>query len=98
MHYIISILKKLSLLSVRLIQSKSTVKVIQLCLTLSDPTDCSPPGSSVHGILQARITGVGCHFLLQGIFPPRGSKLGLLQSRQILYHLNHQQSPLHLIY
>ena len=29
--------------------------VIQSCLTLSDPVDCSPPGSSVHGILQARI-------------------------------------------
>ena len=28
---------------------------LQLCLTLSDPMDCSPPGSSVHGILQARI-------------------------------------------
>ena len=27
----------------------------QLCLTLCDPTDCSPPGSSVHGILRARI-------------------------------------------
>ena len=27
----------------------------QLCLTLCDPMDCSPPGSSVHGILQARI-------------------------------------------
>ena len=26
-----------------------------LCLTLCDPMDCSPPGSSVHGILQARI-------------------------------------------
>ena len=31
------------------------MKVTQLCLTLCDPTDCSPPGSSVHGILQARI-------------------------------------------
>ena len=30
-------------------------KSIQLCLTLNDPMDCSPPGSSVHGILQARI-------------------------------------------
>ena len=29
--------------------------VTQSCLTLCDPTDCSPPGSSVHGILQARI-------------------------------------------
>ena len=30
-----------------------------------DPMDCSLPGSSVHGIIQARILGVGCHFLLQ---------------------------------
>ena len=33
----------------------------QSCLTLCDPTDCSPPGSSVHGILQARIlSGLPC--------------------------------------
>ena len=32
-----------------------SVKVAQSCLTLCDPMDCSPPGSSVHGILQARI-------------------------------------------
>ena len=31
------------------------VLVTQLCLTLCDPMDCSPPGSCVHGILQARI-------------------------------------------
>ena len=31
------------------------VKVTQSCPTLCDPTDCSPPGFSVHGILQARI-------------------------------------------
>ena len=30
-------------------------KLLQLCLTLLDPMDCSPPCSSVHGILQARI-------------------------------------------
>ena len=30
-------------------------KLLQLCLTLCDPMDCSPPGSPVHGILQARI-------------------------------------------
>ena len=34
---------------------KSEREVAQLCLTLSDPTDCSPPGSSIHGIFQARI-------------------------------------------
>ena len=37
-------------------------------------------------------TGVGCHFLLQGIFPTRGSNLGLLHCRQILYHLSHQEA------
>ena len=30
-------------------------EVTQLCLTLLRPTDCNPPGSSIHGILQARI-------------------------------------------
>jgi len=30
-------------------------KLLQVCLTLCDPMDCSPPGSSVHGILLARI-------------------------------------------
>ena len=34
--------------------------------------DCSPPGSSVHEILQTRITRVCCHALLQGIFPTQG--------------------------
>ena len=39
--------------------------------------DCSPPGSSVHGILQAKNTGVGCHALLQRIFPTQGSNLSV---------------------
>ena len=34
---------------------KSESEVAQLCSTLSDPMDCSPPGSSVHGIFQARV-------------------------------------------
>ena len=34
---------------------KSESEVAQSCLTLSDPTDCSPPGSSFHGIFQARV-------------------------------------------
>ena len=38
-------------------------------------------------------TGVGCHSLLQGIFPTQGSNLGLQHRRQTLYHLNHQGSP-----
>ena len=34
---------------------KSESEVIQLCPTLCNPTDCSPPGSSAHGIFQARV-------------------------------------------
>ena len=34
---------------------KSESEVTQLCPTLSDPMDCSPPGSSLHGIFQARV-------------------------------------------
>ena len=34
---------------------KSESEVAQLCVTLSDPMDCSSPGSSVHGIFQARV-------------------------------------------
>ena len=44
------------------------VTVTQSCPALCDPMDCSPPGSSVHGILQGKKSGVGCHSLLQGIF------------------------------
>ena len=38
----------------KLVQSLCCAKSLQSCLTLCDPMDCSPPGSSVHGILQAR--------------------------------------------
>ena len=38
-------------------------------------------------------SGVGCQFLLQGVFPTQGLNLGLLHCRQILYHLSHQGSP-----
>ena len=39
-------------------------------------------------------TGVGCHFLLQGIFPTQGSNPGPLLCRQILYRLSHQASSI----
>ena len=37
------------------VKVKSESEVSQLCPTLSDPMDCSPPGSSIHGIFQARV-------------------------------------------
>ena len=43
--------------------------VSQSCLTLWDPIDCSLPGSSVHGDSSSKNTGMGCHFLLQGLNP-----------------------------
>ena len=36
-------------------KAKSESEVAQSCPTLCDPTDCSPPGSSIHGIFQARV-------------------------------------------
>ena len=61
------------------------VLIAQLCLILCDPMDCAArlicswdsPGKN---------TGVGCHFLLQGIFPTQRSNPGLLCCRQVLQH------------
>ena len=62
--------------------------------------------SSSHGLKPAPLlspwnspgksTEVGCHFLLQGIFPTWGSNPCLLHCRQILYQLSHQRSPFYL--
>ena len=68
--------------------------VIQLCPTLFDPMNCSPPGSFVHGDSPGKATGVGCHALLQGIFPTQGLNPGFPHRRWILYHLSHQGSTL----
>ena len=51
---------------------------------LYHPMHCSPTGTTVHGILQARILEWSLS-LLQGIFLTQGSNLGLLHRRQILY-------------
>ena len=40
----------------------------------------------------SKSTGVGCQFLLQGIFPTQGSNLGCPHCKQILYHLSYQGS------
>ena len=49
--------------------------VTQSCPTLWDPMEWSPPGSSVHGDSPGKKTRVGCHALLQGIFPTQGSHI-----------------------
>ena len=71
----------------KMIQSKpqSEVLAIQLCLTICNPMDCSPPASLVHGILQAVILEwLPCPSLTQWSNP------GLSHCRWILYHLSHQ--------
>ena len=62
---------------------RKVLLVMQSCLTLCDPVDCSLPGSSVHRDSPGKITGVGCYSLVQGI----------LLCRQIHYCLKHQRSP-----
>ena len=60
-----------------------------------DPRDCSPPGSSVHGIFQARITGEGCHFLFQEISLTQRSKPCLLrwQGNSLPPSMEHGETP-----
>ena len=62
---------------------------LQSCPTLSNPMDCSPPGSSVHGILQPRILEWVAKPSFRGIFPTQGSNPCLFVfwiSRMVLYH------------
>ena len=76
-----------------LLASSLSLWVLCLCPTLCDPMDYGPPGSSVHADSPGKDTGVGCHALLQGIFPTQGLNPGLPHCRRILYHLSHQGSP-----
>ena len=52
--------------------------VTQSCLTLCNPVDYSPPGSSVHGISQARILQWAAISFSRGLFPTQESNLCLL--------------------
>ena len=74
---------------------------LQCCAVLSHSVMTN--SLQAHGLQPSRLlcpwdfpdknTGVGCHALLQGIFPTQGSNPGLLHCRQILYCLSHQGSP-----
>ena len=55
--------------------------------------NCSWPGSSIHGISQARILQLSCHFLLQGIFPSQGSDPHLLHWQADSLQLSQLESP-----
>ena len=68
-------------------------KSLQSC-----PTLCKPWTVACQALLSVGLsrqdTGVGCHALLQGIFPTQGWILGLLHCRWILHCLSHQGSPM----
>ena len=74
---------------------KVKVLVTQSWVTLCDPLDCSLPGSSVQGILQARTLQWVARPASRGSSRP-GLNSGLLNCRQILYRLSHQGSPLRI--
>ena len=59
-------------------------------LLVSDSLSYSPPDSSCPWNSPRKNTGVGCHSLLQGIFPTQELNWGLLHCRQILYRLSHK--------
>ena len=75
----------------RLLTWKVTVLLGQSYLTLCDPVDCSPPGFSVYGILQARtLEWVVMPSSRRSSFPTQGWNPSC---RRILYHLSPQGSP-----
>ena len=68
---------------------RSCCSVPQSCQTLGNLLDCTtrlPCPWDFSG----KNTGMGCHFLLQGIFPPQGLNPGLPHFGQTLYCLSHQ--------
>ena len=67
-------------------------KLLQSCLTLSDPMDCSPPGPSVHGILQAWILGwvaMPSSRVSSGHWDPTCIAYFSCIGRRVLYHEHH---------
>ena len=70
------------------VSDKVVVLVAQSCLTLCDPMDCSLPGSSVYGILQARILEWIAIPFSRGSSRPRDQTLGsALQAHSLLSEL-----------
>ena len=83
-------LKKLNIY----LHSDSDSEVAQSCPTLCDPRDCSPPGSSVHGILQARILEWVAISFSRGSSRPRNQTQVSHIASRCFYHLSHEGFPL----
>ena len=70
------------------------VKLLQLCLTLCDPTDRSPPASSVHGILKARILEWAAVSFSRGSSQARNGTQVSCIGRQIVFTTEPPSKPL----
>ena len=77
----------------RLSSEKSCCLVAQSCLALCDLLDCSPPGSSVHGVLQARRLGWAAVSSSGGSSWPRDGTCVFCISRRVLYHWATREAP-----
>ena len=69
---------------------------LQSCPTLCEPMDCSPPGSSIHWISQARVLEWVTISFSRASSRPRDLDphlLCLLMGRQLVYHLHHLGNP-----
>ena len=78
-------------------KTRLCAKLLLSCPTLCDPMDCSPPGSSVHRILQARILEWVAMTSSRGSSQPRDRthvSCGSCIGRKVLYHQCHLGSPL----
>ena len=89
------------LASVSNLHRLQNITAFKSCPALCDPMDCSQPGSSVHGILQARVLEWVVIPFSKGSIQPRGWIFNSYDShigRRVLYHLHHLGSSLHSIY
>ena len=72
----------------------SCAKSLQLCLILCDSVDCSPPGSAVHGVLQARILEWGAVSFSRGSSQARNGTQVSCIGRQIVFTTEPPGKPL----
>ena len=73
------------------------MKSLSLVLLFATPSTAACQATPFMGFPDQN-TGVGCNFLLQGIFLTQGSNPGLLHCRQTIYHLSHQGRISKVIY
>ena len=75
------------MLLVKNYNAAAAAKSLQSCLTHSDPMDCSPPGSSIHGILQARVLEWGAIAFSKFCVTPVQFNHSAYNWEQIKFHL-----------